>query len=54
MNLKLPVGRTAVNLNGLFGNAESLSHSLIGCALGHHADHFAFALREGLKFRLEA
>ncbi|CDE46319.1 unknown [Sutterella sp. CAG:351] len=54
MNLKLPVGRTAVNLNGLLRNAQPLCHSLIGGALGYHADHLAFALREGLELRLEA
>ena len=35
-----------MNLDRLFGNTEFAGDLLIGVALGHHADHFALALRQ--------
>ena len=53
MEFKLAVGAAAVNLNGFFRNAEFCSDFFIGITLCHHADHFAFALRELLETGLE-
>ena len=53
MEFKLAIGAAAVNLNGFFRNAEFCSDFFIGITLCHHADHFAFALRELLETGLE-
>ena len=46
VQIKLAVCRAAVYLNGFFADAEVFGNLLVAHAVGDHADHFAFALRE--------